>query len=64
MQIDCNDVLGTSFSPETKVGGLYLTGQNIAIHGALGVVMTAISTCGALLGREYTARKIGNSQGE
>lgn len=62
MQIDCNDVLGTSFSPETKVGGLYLTGQNIAIHGALGVVMTAISTCGALLGRDYTARKIGNSQ--
>lgn len=60
MQIDCNDVLGTHFSPATKVGGLLLTGQNVAIHGALGVVMTALATCGALLGSEYVARKIGN----
>lgn len=57
--IDCNDVMGSLFSPATKVGGLYLTGQNIATHGALGVVMTAIATCGAILGKEYIARKIG-----
>ncbi|MEG0788689.1 MAG: NAD(P)/FAD-dependent oxidoreductase [Alistipes sp.] len=57
--IDCNNVMGTLFSPATKVEGLYLTGQNIATHGALGVVMTAIATCGAILGSEYIARKIG-----
>lgn len=57
--IDCNNVMGSLFSPTTKVEGLYLTGQNIATHGALGVVMTAIATCGAILGNEYVARKIG-----
>ncbi|MEG1983129.1 MAG: NAD(P)/FAD-dependent oxidoreductase [Alistipes sp.] len=57
--IDCNDVMGSLLSPVTKVEGLYLTGQNIATHGALGVVMTAIATCGAILGNEYVARKIG-----
>lgn len=60
MQIDCRDVPGTLLSPATKVGGLLLTGQNVAIHGALGVVMTALATCGVLLGSEYVARKIGN----
>lgn len=56
---DCNDVMGTLLSPSTKVEGLYLTGQNVALHGALGVAMTAITTCGAILGSEYIARKIG-----
>ncbi|WP_295938475.1 NAD(P)/FAD-dependent oxidoreductase [uncultured Alistipes sp.] len=60
MTVDCNDVMRTLLSPMTKIDGLYLTGQNVAVHGALGVVMTAIATCGAILGNEYVARKIGS----
>lgn len=60
MLTDCGDVMTTLLSPATKLGGLYLTGQNIAVHGALGVVMSAMATCGALLGERYVAQKIGN----
>lgn len=58
--MDCRDVLRTLLSPRTKLRGLYLTGQNVAVHGALGVGMTALSTCGAMLGEEYLARKMAN----
>lgn len=60
MLTDCRNVMTTLLSPVTKLGGLYLTGQNIAVHGALGVVMSAIATCGAMLGEEYVAHRIGD----
>lgn len=60
MMTDCRNVMTTLLSPSTKLDGLYLTGQNIAVHGALGVVMSALSTCGALLGEAYVAHQIGD----
>lgn len=48
-------------STRTKLGNLFLTGQNLNVHGALGVTLTAIITCGELLGKEYLAKKIGNA---
>lgn len=46
-------------STRTKLGNLYLTGQNLNVHGALGVTLTAIITCADFLGQEYLAKKVG-----
>lgn len=48
-------------SARTKLENLLLTGQNLNVHGALGVTLTAILTCSELLGKEYLAKKIGNA---
>lgn len=50
----------TLISPKTKMDNLYLTGQNLNVHGALGVTLTAMLTCAELLGAEYLAKKIGS----
>lgn len=47
-------------STKTKLRNLYLTGQNINVHGALGVTLTAMYTCAEFLGQEYLAKKVGN----
>ncbi len=36
--------------PKTKISGLYFTGQSINLHGALGVTIGAVMTCGEILG--------------
>ncbi|MFR9650613.1 MAG: NAD(P)/FAD-dependent oxidoreductase [Rikenellaceae bacterium] len=46
---------------KTRVPNLLLTGQNLNVHGALGVTLTSAITCSELLGVEYLAREIGNS---
>ena len=48
-------------STRTKLGNLFLTGQNLNVHGALGVTLTSIITCGELLGHEYLAKRIGHA---
>ena len=48
-------------STRTKLGNLYLTGQNLNVHGALGVTLTAIITCAEFVGQEYLAKKVGNA---
>ena len=42
----------------TKVKNLYLTGQNVNIHGFCGVSLTAIETAEALVGHNEIVRKI------
>ncbi|MCD8072914.1 MAG: FAD-dependent oxidoreductase, partial [Alistipes sp.] len=50
----------TSLIPvKTKIQNLLLTGQNMNVHGALGVALTAAITCAELVGEEYLAKKIG-----
>ena len=51
----------TFVSTRTKLGNLFLTGQNLNVHGALGVTLTSIITCGELLGHEYLAKRIGHA---
>lgn len=46
-------------STRTRLGNLFLTGQNLNVHGALGVTLTSILTCSEFLGHEYLAKKIG-----
>ena len=42
---DAKDPLKTFISPKTKVPNLYFTGQNLNMHGVLGVTITAVKTC-------------------
>ena len=42
---DYNDPLKTMVLPRTNVPNLYLTGQNINIHGVIGVTICSILTC-------------------
>lgn len=42
---NANDPLRTILNPQTKVPNLYLTGQNIVLHGVLGVTISAFVTC-------------------
>lgn len=58
---DYRSPLTTLVSVNTRVENLLLTGQNMNVHGALGVTVTAALTCSRLLGAEYLAKKIGNA---
>jgi len=42
----------------TRFPNLYLTGQNIGIHGVLGVSINAVAACGEILGLDYLLNKI------
>lgn len=44
----------------TKISNLYLTGQNVNLHGICGVPLTAISTAEAIVGRNTIIDKINN----
>lgn len=58
---DYRDPLATFISPATKIPNLLLTGQNLNMHGILGVSMSAIVTCSRILGMEYLIEKIKNA---
>lgn len=45
----------------TRIPNLFLTGQNLNVHGCLGVSITAALTCSNFTGLEYIARKIGDA---
>ncbi|MEJ7644376.1 MAG: NAD(P)/FAD-dependent oxidoreductase [Chryseolinea sp.] len=57
---DYRDPLKTSISPRTKIPNLLLTGQNINLHGVLGVTLSAVVTCSQVLGGNYLIEKIRN----
>lgn len=58
---DYKSALVTLLPAKTKVSNLLLTGQNLNVHGALGVTLTAAVTCSELIGENYLAKKIGNA---
>lgn len=55
---DAKEPIKTMISPNTKIPNLYMTGQNIKLHGVLGVALTALVTCSSILGRDYLINKI------
>jgi all-trans-retinol 13,14-reductase len=55
---DFNDPLRTMILPRTSVSNLFLTGQNINIHGVIGVTICSIMTCSELLGSKYLLKKM------
>lgn len=52
------DPLRTFLPPRTKVPNLLLTGQNINLHGILGVSVSAVSTCSELVGKRHLLDRI------
>jgi len=58
---DHSNPLKTFISPRTKVPNLYLTGQNLNLHGILGATMSGLVTCTAFLGNENIIEKIRNA---
>lgn len=57
-QKDSNDLMLSQMSVFTKVKNLFLTGQNVNIHGFCGVSVTAIETAEAIVGHNEIVRKI------
>ncbi len=49
---DCNNLLMTLLAPKTPVSNLFLTGQNLNLHGVLGVSVTSFMTCSDILGKD------------
>ena len=57
-QKDSNNLTLSQMSVLTKVKNLFLTGQNVNIHGLCGVSLTAIETAEALVGKNVIVKKI------
>jgi len=55
---DWNNPLTTVLSPRTPISNLLLTGQNLNLHGVLGVSMTSVITCSAILGMDVLEKEI------
>jgi len=55
---DYNRPLESMILPRTQVPNLFLTGQNINVHGILGVTIGSFFTCAELIDLRYLIRKI------
>ena len=55
---DCNNMINSHIVPRTKIKNLYLTGQNINLHGIIGVALSAILTAGEFVGINTLIDKI------
>ena len=58
---DYQNPLKTFISPRTKIPNLLFTGQNLNLHGVMGVAMSAVVTCSEIFGMEYLLNKIRNA---
>lgn len=57
-----NELMFTVLTPRTPVSNLLLTGQNLNLHGILGVSMTSIFTCAEVLGMENIVKDLNNNK--
>jgi all-trans-retinol 13,14-reductase len=55
--------LRTFIPPRTKIPNLFLTGQNINLHGMAGVTISSVVTCSSFVGRKQLLEKIIASNG-
>jgi all-trans-retinol 13,14-reductase len=58
---DYRNPVKTTILPQTKIENLLLTGQNINLHGILGVTFSGVLACAQLLGMDYLIEKIRNA---
>lgn len=61
MQKDYNNPMKTIIVPRTHVKNLWLTGQNVSMHGVEGVSIGSFLTCSELLGKQYLIDKFRNA---
>ena len=55
---DHNKIYQSIIMPKTKVPNLFYTGQNLNMHGALGVTISAALTSSEIIGMDYLVNKI------
>lgn len=55
---DCQNLIFSQLTVYTKIPNLYLTGQNIILHGICGVPLTAIKTAETILGKNTIINQI------
>ena len=55
---NCNNVMTTFLTPKTPVKNLFMTGQNLNLHGILGVSMTSSLTCAEIVGMDKIVSEI------
>ncbi len=55
---DYKEPLKTFITPRTKVNNLFLTGQNLNLHGVMGVTVSSIVTCSELLGTPFLINQV------
>jgi len=58
---DYRDPFKTMIAPRTKLPNLYLTGQNLNLHGILGSAISGLITCAAFLGNDEFIEEIRNA---
>jgi all-trans-retinol 13,14-reductase len=58
IQKDYRSPLKTLILPRTRLKNLLLTGQNINVHGVVGVTIGAFLTCSEILGKKYLMDKM------
>jgi all-trans-retinol 13,14-reductase len=58
---DYNQPLETVILPQTRIPNLLLTGQNVNIHGLLGVTISSVLTCAGLVNINDLLKKIRNA---
>ena len=55
---DCNDLNFSRLLPRTKVPNFFFSGQNLNMHGILGVPLSAVISCGEIVGLHTLLAKI------
>ncbi len=58
---DYHNPLAAYLPVKMKIPNLYLTGQSINVHGCLGTSISAVATCGELIGTAYLTKKISHA---
>ena len=59
IQKDFNSPMTTVLTPRTPIPNLLLTGQNLNLHGILGVSMTSCFTCAEIIGMDTIVQSLG-----
>ncbi|MDR0371189.1 MAG: FAD-dependent oxidoreductase [Prevotellaceae bacterium] len=60
IQKDYRNVMQTLLTPQTPVSNLLMTGQNLNLHGILGVSITSFFTCAKIVGMHSLVRDLQN----
>lgn len=55
---DYNEPMKSFITPRTKVKNLFLTGQNINLHGVMGVTVNSFVTASEIVGHPYLIEKV------
>lgn len=58
---DYREPLKTFIPARTRIPNLLLTGQNLNVHGVLGVALSSLTTCGEIVGIESLLNEIRNA---